>query len=435
MRKAFISLLVSCLIITLSAAPAKPVDGFLIKITQDKAKAVYEISEKINFHLAVYKDGKIFPGQEMSYLLYRDGQDHTRQMLTSSKQPLNFSYSLKQPGFVLAVAEFKTKSGKMVRGLCGAAVEPLKIKPAAQADEAFKEFWDAKVKMLKVLPLNVKATASPLPARWRGKLACYDIKVECPSGMPVSGYLVKPVNAKPKSLPAFVSFHGAGVTSARKQFDIASWGALALDINAHGIVNGKDKKFYNDLYKGKLKGYPFFNRDNKYKCYFLGMFMRVYRSLQYIKSQPEWDGKSLIISGSSQGGAQAIVAAALDPAVTFCVARVPAMCDHYGVFAKRQGGWPHFIKLYKSGKAANPAIADCARYYDVSLLAPRIKARMLMTAGFIDTTCAPSTVYAAYNSITSPKRMINNVKFGHYNPSAVTKQIIKELKNEIQKNK
>ena len=56
------------------------------------------------------------------------------------------------------------------------------------------------------------------------------------------------------------------------------------------------------------------------------------RSLDYVKSLPEWNGKVLIVKGGSQGGAQSIVAAALDNNVTMMIAEVPAMCDHSAFF-------------------------------------------------------------------------------------------------------
>ncbi len=39
------------------------------------------------------------------------------------------------------------------------------------------------------------------------------------------------------------------------------------------------------------------------------MFLRMERAIDFLASQPEWDGRILIVTGSSQGGGQAIVAA------------------------------------------------------------------------------------------------------------------------------
>ena len=52
-------------------------------------------------------------------------------------------------------------------------------------------------------------------------------------------------------------------------------------------------------------------------------------------------------------------------------------------------------------------------YIDVQFLTPRIKAEVLMGVGLMDTICPPSTQYAAYNKITSPKQTVIYPDFGH----------------------
>jgi hypothetical protein len=85
---------------------------------------------------------------------------------------------------------------------------------------------------------------------------------------------------------------------------------------------------------------------------FLGMFPRLVRAIDFLTSQPEWDGCVVIVFGSSQWGAQVIVAAGLDPRVTFFAAGIPAMCDHIGILAGRVNGWPKFVP---TAPTASPA--------------------------------------------------------------------------------
>jgi cephalosporin-C deacetylase-like acetyl esterase len=274
-------------------------------------------------------------------------------------------------------------------------------------------------------------TPVPVPKGYKGKVESFDVKINCPGGAPVSGYFSKPVGAKPKSLPAIITYHGAGVRSSNVQNWRAAQGMLALDINAHGIENGKSKEFYEELRQGKLKGYPHFNKNSKDKIYFLGMFLRVYRSLQFMKSQPEWDGKTLIVSGSSQGGGQALVAAGLEPKVSFCAAMVPALCDHLGIMEKRQSGWPRFISFDRRGKPTDQDVVDTVPYFDAATFAKRINADSIVSVGFIDTTCCPTSVYAAYNNIKGKKEIINNPLFGHKNPKETTKIIYAKINEHI----
>ena len=409
----------------LNARPAKPIDGYIFKINTDHENAIFKINEKIRFKILLTQNGKPVSGKNILYTINREGQKNLKGKITSAAKAVDVATSLNRPGFVLFRAVFKTESGKNVIGYAGAGIEPLKIKTpkiSAKDLKAVNDFWNQKIKMLKALPLKVKMTPVTAAKAYKAKLECFDIRVNCPGGLPVSGYFIKPVNAKPKSLPAYVVFHGAGVRSASKHYRIAAKGALALDVNAHGIDNGKSRDFYQKLKKGKLRGYPHFNSNDREKSYFCGMMMRVYRALQFIKSRPEWNGKTLIVYGSSQGGAQTLFATAMDPDITFAVARVPAMCNHYGIFDKRISGWPRFIRM-KNGKAVNQKVVETSKYYDMALLAPRIKSEMLLTAGFIDRTCSPSSVYSAYNAIKSPKSIIDNIPFGHYNPPQTTRKI------------
>jgi cephalosporin-C deacetylase len=52
-------------------------------------------------------------------------------------------------------------------------------------------------------------------------------------------------------------------------------------------------------------------------------------------------------------------------------------------------------------------------YIDIQHLAPRITANVLMTTALMDTVCPPSTQFAAYNKIKSPKEMVLYPDFGH----------------------
>ena len=52
-------------------------------------------------------------------------------------------------------------------------------------------------------------------------------------------------------------------------------------------------------------------------------------------------------------------------------------------------------------------------YIDVQNIAKRIKAEVLMFTGLMDNVCPPSTQFAAFNKITSNKKVIFYPEFGH----------------------
>jgi cephalosporin-C deacetylase-like acetyl esterase len=199
-----------------------------------------------------------------------------------------------------------------------------------------------------------------------------------------------------------------------------------MDINAHGIPNGRPAQYYADLDKGELQGYRTRGKESRETVYFLGMFLRLVRAIDFLTAQPEWDGRTVIVHGSSQGGAQSIVAAGLDPRVTFFAAGVPAMCDHTGFLAGRINGWPKFISN-NATELPNPKAIEAVRYYDAMNFATRTKAAGIITVGFIDTTCPPTSVYAAYNALRGVKLIFNDPPSTH----AVSREAGEAMKKAI----
>ena len=74
-----------------------------------------------------------------------------------------------------------------------------------------------------------------------------------------------------------------------------------------------DPVIYNNLLYGGLNQYQYMNWDNRDEIYFKRVYIGCVRAADYIFSMDEFDGENLIVYGGSQGGALAIVTAALDP--------------------------------------------------------------------------------------------------------------------------
>lgn len=82
----------------------------------------------------------------------------------------------------------------------------------------------------------------------------------------------------------------------------------------------------------------------------------------------------------------------------------------------RIAGWPKFIA---TGETAPPEVIEAVRYFDGVNFTARARAPGLFTVGFVDTTCPPMTVYAAYNALRTPKQIFNDIKSGHTNTPAL----------------
>jgi len=305
----------------------------------------------------------------------------------------------------------------------GVYIAPDKLAVGRPKPADFEAFWAKQLQLLAQVPMQVSRTEIDRSKVWK----CEDVEITSIADIPVKGYLVTPLDAAPKSLPAVVYFHGAGFKSSTKQTQFGRR-AIVFDVNAHGVPNGMSGDYYRNLNRG---GAPAdrnirIGKDDPEKNYFKNMFLRTVRALDFIKSLPEWDGKTLIVFGRSQGGAQSLAAAALVPEVTLCVANVPALADHGGVMADRKPGWPQ----YNSRRQA--AVAQTADYIDVVNLASCIKCEVIMSVGMIDPICPPIGVYLTYKSIPHHNKKITLFpRLGHNAPPKEangTERVKKELK-------
>lgn len=393
-----------------------PAPVLILKASTDHADALYKVGETATFTLEARQDGKPLVEGKVVCVLSKDGvQPQPPQTLNVKDGKATIIGKLDEPGFLLLRATLGKASA-----MAGAGYDPLKLQPSMPVPEDFDAFWAAQKAELAKVPMKSTLTPVTSPSK---PVEAFDVQIDC-LGKPVSGYFGRFKGAKPKSLPAILHVHGAGVRSSN--LGSVSWaanegGMLSLDINAHGLPNGKPKEFYDALAAGELKDYRIEGNQDREKVYFKGMFLRLIRAIDFLTAQPEWDGKTLIVYGSSQGGFQAFAAAGLDERVTFICAGVPAGCDHTGSQANRIAGWPKIVPNDAEGKP-DAAALQASRYFDNVNFATRARCRgAVVTVGFIDTTCPPTSVYAAYNALTIPKAIHTDVLSGHTNTPAASK--------------
>lgn len=411
----------SILFLALSLSLDAQTPTFTVKAVTDKPEALYQVGDTVRFDIAVEQDGKPLAVGKVQCSFSKDGVEPKREESLEIKDgKASLTGSLNEPGFLhlratLTEPQAAKEEGQpaipAVYAQAGAGFSPLEIKPSLPVPEDFDSFWAAQKAAL--ARVEMKATLTPVKTPF-AQVDAFDAQITC-LGAPVSGYYGRPKDAKAKSYPAILFVHGAGVGDSA--LHALAWsereeGMLSMDINAHGLPNGQPKAYYEEQAQGALKDYRFVGRDDREKCYFKGMFLRVIRALDFLTAQPEWDGKTLIVYGGSQGGFQAFAAAGLDDRVSFFCAGVPAGCDHTGVTVGRINGWPKLVTLI-DGKPVEAELQS-ARYFDNVNFARRAKCKgAAVTVGLIDTTCPPTSVYAAYNALTIPKNIFNMPLTGH----------------------
>jgi pimeloyl-ACP methyl ester carboxylesterase len=93
------------------------------------------------------------------------------------------------------------------------------------------------------------------------------------------------------------------------------------------------------------------------------MYLRDSRAIDYIASRPDWDGKTIVIMGTSMGGQQSLVTAALNPKVTAVIVNEPSGADSNGNLHGRKAGYPNW-------PSSDAKVMETALYFDTVNFAP-----------------------------------------------------------------
>ena len=304
-----------------------------------------------------------------------------------------------RPGWV-----FVTDGLPVTRSSAGAMYDGENIRASASAPDDFRAFWDAEIAALGKLPIQAKLTEVEAQKSLKDKVRTWEFEVTCTGPRPTTGYISMPIGAKPKSLPLYVGFNGAGDVSAYRS-DHYGEVAIAIQVNKFGIPNGLDEKGYRE--KGynasDIDNYPTRGIDDPKNAMYKWIIVRHLRAVQWGKSVPEWSGKDLILNGESFGGGQVLIVGALDPDVTFVCSCVPACCDHNGRLVGRTNGYPHFWEYDANGQVPTDKRKwlETLRYFDTVNFCALYRPGQEVTigTGFRDTLCNPDGVIAAYHNI------------------------------------
>ena len=320
---------------------------------------------------------------------------------------MKLSGKMTKPGFYRVNVK-TTIGGKEYRNTCAAAFSPEKIQANAECPADFDEFWSNTIAEARKVDLDPHREL--LPERCTKDVNVYEVNFNNNAwGSKIYGILCVPV--KPGKYPALLRVPGAGCRPYGGDVWMASQGVITLEIGIHGIPVTMKQEVYDRLHNGALSGYWEANLDNRDKMPYKRIFTGAIRSIDYIASLPEWDGKKLGVTGSSQGGMLSLVCAGLDSRVTCYGAVHAAMCDHTASLKGIACGWPHYFYYEKKH---DPVKVKNSGYFDGINFAKRIKCKGWFSFGYNDEVVPPTSAWATYNTVTAPKEMSLYQQTAHF---------------------
>ncbi|HEY3766813.1 MAG TPA: acetylxylan esterase [Gaiellales bacterium] len=270
------------------------------------------------------------------------------------------------------------------------------------------------------------------------RIRVFDVTFSGAAGDPVRAWFLCPEGDG--ALPCRVTFigygGGRGVAAEHTLYAAAGYAELVVDSRAQGgswtsghtgdpgAASAPGPEAPGVMTRGILDARSYYYRR---------LYVDALRGVETAAAHERVDAGRIGVAGFSQGGALALATAALLPdRVKLCQAHMPYLCDiPHAITIAAEPPYTELVEFLAQHQEHIPRVLDTLRYVDNAVLAQRIRASTTVSVGLMDGCCPPSTVFAAYNAITAPKRIVEYHYSGHEVPGHHTERELEEFVNVL----
>jgi cephalosporin-C deacetylase len=279
----------------------------------------------------------------------------------------------------------------------------------------FDDYWERALAEMRRQDSRVER----VPAEFTCSFAdCFHLYFTGVGGARIHAKLLHPRRAAAPH-PAVLKFHGYTGDSG-DWMDLLGYAAqgytvAALDCRGQGGLSEDPGGIRGNTHRGHIiRGLD----DEPEKLLFRQIFLDTVQLAGIVMDMEEVDPRRVGATGGSQGGGLTLACAALEPRIRKAAAMFPFLCDYRRVWELDLGEQAYeeltlYFRRFDPTHEREGAIFERLGYIDCQHLAPRIRADVLMLTALLDQTCPPSTQFAAYNRITSAKRVVVYPDFRH----------------------
>ncbi len=278
------------------------------------------------------------------------------------------------------------------------------------------EYWDRALAELAATEPNVELVPAPFQVPYAD---CYDLYFTGVRGARVHAKFIRPKNIQ-GAVPAVVQFHGYSGSSG-DWWDKLAWvqsGFCFAAIDARG--QGGCSEDVGGVKGNTLHGHIIRGLDNESPddLLFRHIYLDCAELVRIVMAMPEVDETRVGVFGGSQGGALTIAAAALVPEIKLACPIYPFLCDYKRVWEMdldkdAYSELKEYFRNFDPFHEREDEIFMRLGYIDLQNIAKRIRAKVTMFTGLMDTICPPSTQFAAYNKMVCEKDVYFAPDFGH----------------------
>ncbi|OAM91053.1 acetylxylan esterase [Termitidicoccus mucosus] len=283
----------------------------------------------------------------------------------------------------------------------------------------FDLYWEQALdELAATAPDPVLEPARDSPSR---HAECFDLWFTGVGGARVYAKYLRPKNLRAGvRLPAVLRFHGYAMNSGGWT-DKLAWpleGFCHASMDCRG--QGGRSQDPGGVWGTTLRGHIIRGLDdpNPHKLAYRQIFLDTVQLARVVMGFPEVDAGRLGAYGGSQGGGLALACAALEPRIQRVAPVHPFLCDYRRVWEMDLAKdayeeLRYWFRMFDPRHERVEEVFAKLGYIDCQHLASRIRGEVLMQTGLMDTVCPPSTQFAAYNKITSPKRVVIYPDYTH----------------------
>ncbi len=281
--------------------------------------------------------------------------------------------------------------------------------------EDFDAYWERALAEMRA----VKPKVELKPAEFQTAFAeCFDLWFTGVRGARIHARYLRPRHRRGRC-PAVLQFHGysgnCGHWTDKLGYAAAGFCVAALDCRGQGGLSEDTGGVRGNTLRGHIiRGLD----DAPDNLLFRHIFLDTAQLARIVMGLPEVDAARVGAMGGSQGGGLTLACAALEPRLRIAAPVFPFLCDYQRVWEMDLAKDAYeelrlFFRAFDPLHRRETEIFTRLGYIDAQHLAPRIRAKVMMTVGLMDTICPPSTQFAAYNKITAPKELVIYPDFGH----------------------
>ncbi len=321
-----------------------------------------------------------------------------------------------------------TIGGTTYRHHVKVAFSPERIVPFTKEPADFTDYWRKAVADNQKTPMNYQM--EKVDEMCDDVQDTYLVKLQVDRRHWLYGYLLCPKGAQRGACPVVLTPPGAGVKTIKEVTTRTYYqqeGMIRFVTDIHGIRPTLPEKDFDDI-RSAFSNYLEMGLDSPDRYYMRHVYLGLVRCIDFLTSLPEWDGRNVAVVGGSQGGALAIITAALDKRVTLCVANHPALSDMAAGSAGLTSGYPHFKA--EEGMYSEANLRTMA-YYDVVCFARHVACPTFLTWGYNDDTCPPTTSYAVWNTLRCEKESLITPINEHWTSDATNRRQMEWIKARL----